>query len=109
MGDFNIDMLDKKSPTTKKLLDLIKPFGLRQLIKHPTRYSKDKNSSLDQIFTNSDFISNCGVCDINLSDHQMILTTQKKLKIFKTKCNFNGRSYRNYNKEEFQNKVCTAD
>ena len=39
----------------------------------------------------------------------MILTTRKKLKIVKTKCNFKCGSYRNYNKEEFQNKVCTAD
>ena len=73
MGDFNIDLLDRKNTSTKKLIDLTKPFGLRQLIKHPTRYSKDKNSILDLIYTNSDFIYDSGVCDVNLSDHQLIL------------------------------------
>ena len=109
MGDFNIDMLDKKNASTKKLLDFIKPFGLYQLIKSPTRYSKDKNSLLDNIFTNSDFISNSGVSDVNLSDHQLIIASRKKAKIVKKKCSFMGRSYRNYNKIAFQNDVTNAD
>ena len=109
MGDFNIDMLDKKNTSTKKLIDLLKPFGLRHLIKYPTRYSRDKNSILDNIFTNSDFINNCGVCDVNLSDHQLILLTRKKAKVIKDKCTFTGRSYRNYNLNNFQNKIMNAD
>ena len=109
MGDINIDMLDKKNISTKNLVELIKPFGLRQLIKTPTRYSKDKNSLLDVIFTNSDFISRCGVSDVNLSDHQLVLTTRKKIKIKKNKCTFTGRSYRNYNKNDFQNDIINAD
>ena len=109
MGDFNIDMLDKKNCFTKKLLDFIKPFGLHQLIKSPTRYSKDKNSLLDNIFTNSDIISNSGVSDVNLSDHQLIIATRKKAKIIKKKCSFTGTSYRNYNKIVFQDDVTNAD
>ena len=109
MGDINIDMLDKKNPSTKKFLELIKTFGLRQLIKLPTRFSSDKNSLLDVICTNSDFISNSGVGNVNLSDHQIILTTRKKAKIKKHKCTFTGRSYRNYNKDVFQNIVADAD
>ena len=109
MGDLNVDMLDKKNISTKKINDFIKPFGLRQLIKTPTRYSRDKNSMLDVIFTNSDVISNTGVCDVHLSDHQMILTTRKKAKIIKRKCTFTGRSYRNYDKDIFQTKLIDAD
>ena len=109
MGDLNIDMLDKKNISTKRIIELLKPFGLRQLIKSPTRYSNDKNSILDVIFTNSDFISNSGVGDVNLSDHQMILTTRKKVKIQNQKCAFTGRSYRNYNKDVFQISVADAD
>ena len=109
MGDFNIDLLDKKNPATKKLIDLTKPYGLRQLIKHPTRCSNDKNSILDLIFTNSDFIYDNGVCDINISDHQMILTTRRKISTKKMKCYFIGRSYRNYNKVNFQNKIRDSD
>ena len=44
MGDFNIDFLDKKTPLTKKLQEMIKQFGLRQLIKEPTCYSENNNS-----------------------------------------------------------------
>ena len=36
-----IELFEKKNPNTKTLLELIKTFGLRQLIKSPTRYSKD--------------------------------------------------------------------
>ena len=102
-------MLDKKNSSTKKVIELIKPYGLRQLIKSPTRYSNDKNSLIDVIFTNSDFISNSGVSDVNLSDHQLILTTRKKAKIKKVKCTFTGRSYRNYNRNVFQNEITNAD
>ena len=109
MGDLNVDMLDKKNSSTKKLIDCTKPFGLRQLIKTPTRYSENKNSILDVIFTNSDFICNTGVCDVHLSDHQMVLTTRKKEKIKKQKCNFTGRNYKNYNKDIFQVEVQNAD
>ena len=39
----------------------------------------------------------------------MILVTRKKVKIPKKKCSFVGRSYRNYNKDEFQEQICNAD
>ena len=73
----NVDMGDKKNPSTRKIIELMKPFGLCQLIKIPTRYSSAKNSTLDVIFTNSNFIGNTGVSDVSLSDQQMILTTRK--------------------------------
>ena len=109
IGDINIDMLDKKNSYTKRVIELMKPFGLRQLVKTPTRFSNDKNSLLDVIFTNSDFICNSGVGNVSLSDHQLILATRKKAKIKKRKCTFIGRSYRNYNKDVFQNIVADAD
>ena len=39
----------------------------------------------------------------------MILATRKKIHVKKNKCKFTGRSYRNYNKEEFQNEVRDSD
>ena len=109
MGDINIDFNDKKHPATKKLSSFIKPYGLNQIIKNTTRYSKDKNSIIDVFITNSNYISNSGVCDANISDHQMILLTRKKIKIPKKKCTFIGRSYRNYNKDDFQNSLREAN
>ena len=58
MGDLNIDILEKKNPNKKKLLELIKTFGLRQLIKTPTRYSKDKNSCITVILVGQMTIQN---------------------------------------------------
>ena len=102
MGDFNIDTLDKKNDSISKLLHMIKQHGLRQLIKEPTRFSANKNSLIDLLITNSDIVSKSGVANVNLSDHQMILLTRKKIKIIFKKSDFTGRSYRNYKKENFQ-------
>ena len=109
MGDVNIDMLDKQCESHRKFTTLVKSLGLYQLIKSPTRYSTTRNSLLDVCATYSDFIQQSGVCDVNLSDHQMILITQKKIKLPKKKCDFTGRSYRNYNKAEFQNLIKNAN
>ena len=105
----NIDMSDKQNESQKKFINFYKPRGLCQIIKSPTRFSSTKNSILDIFVTNSDFIKKCGVCDINLSDHQMILLTRKKSKIPPKKCTFMGRSYRNYNQDMFQDEIRNAD
>ena len=109
IGDMNVDMIDKQNEAYRKLIELTKPIGLRQLIKQPTRYSNARDSILDICFTNCDFIQKSGVCDINISDHQMILLTRKKKLKQKNKCTFTGRSYRNYSKNEFQDRVINAD
>ena len=103
MGDINVDFKDKKCILTKKGIAPYKPYGFNQIIKEPTRYSKDKESLIDVFITNSNYISNSGVCDVNISDHQMILLTRTKIKIPKRKISFEGRSYRKYDKNEFQN------
>ena len=109
MGDLNIDFMDKKDAKCRKLLDLIKPLGLRQIIKEPTRLTQGRNSCLDLCITNCDNISKSGVCDINISDHLPILLTRKRVKKVKKKCNFIGRSYRRYNKLVFQQLIRDAD
>ena len=109
MGDLNIDLLDMQNNSAKEIINLMKQLGLRQLIKEPTRYSPNKDSCLDLFFTNSDIIAKSGVCNINISDHQMILLTRKKAKFLKQKCNFRGRSYRNYNRDVFQEQIRRSD
>ena len=105
MGDYNIDVLNKKDVATIKLLDMIKQLGLRQLIKEPTHYSAIRDTCINLFITNSKIISHYGVSNVSLSDHQMILLTLKKLKIKKKKCDFTGRSYRNYNIDNFQSNL----
>ena len=81
MGDFNIDYLDKNSENTRKLKSCIKQFGIDQLINKPTRYSTLRDSCLDLICTNTDHIANSCVCNVNISDHEMVLVTKKKVQI----------------------------
>ena len=76
--------------------------GLRQLITEVTRYSPIKDSCLGLFFTNSDIISKVDVSNVDISDHQTIILTRKKPKFVKRKCDFIGRSYRNYSKDIFQ-------
>ena len=105
MGDLNIDFLDKNNVNHKKLLDMIKSLGLRQLIKEPTRVTINSSSCIDLFITNSDTISNVGVDDINISDHLLILCTRKKIKLPKKRCDFIGRSYRNYDVDILKGKL----
>ena len=84
---------------------IFKQYGLDQVINKPTRYSAQKDSCLDLICTNSDHISNVCVCNINLSDHEMVLITRKKVKIKQEKITFIGRSYKNYDKAKFSERL----
>ena len=81
MGDFNIDFLDEKDLKYTKIVEMIKPLGLRQLIKKPTRLTLDRNSCLDLFIMNCDNICKAGVCTVNISDHMPILLTRKRIKV----------------------------
>ena len=105
MGDLNLDLLDNTIKPAKDLISTLKQLGLRQLIKEPTQYSQNKDSCLDLFFTNSDIVARTGVCNVNISDHQIILLTRKKAKFNKLKCDFIGRSYRNHNVALFQDRI----
>ena len=109
MGDFNIDYLDKKSDNTKRLKRLLKQFGMDQFINKPTRYSELKYSCLDLICSNSDYIANHKVCDINISDHELVMITRKKISIKSEKVTFTGRYYKNYDKELFSENLQNQD
>ena len=52
--------------------------SLNQLIRSPTRVAKATSTLLDHILTNAnELVSNFGVLDIGLSDHQLIFCTIK--------------------------------
>ena len=72
MGDFNIDFLDKKTNDFKLITTLLRQVGLDIHIKEPTHHSKNRNSCLDQIVSNSNFIENSGVENYNISDHFLV-------------------------------------
>ena len=104
MGDVNINISKVTNKDSKDLINVFNSFGLKQLIKDTTRYGR-RNSCIDLIFTTSDYISDSGTMDLNFSDHQAVYVSRKKRKIEKKKISFKGRSYKNYNKEIFQDNL----
>ena len=101
LGDMNIDVSDKKAHDSKKLTAFILPNGLTNCIRNPTRYCSTKASCIDHIYTNSAMVSDSGVLDINISDHEMVYLVRKKVKTKVTSGEFSGRSYRNYDRDRF--------
>ena len=109
LGDVNIDCLDKKDDSSKKLLETMTQLGFINMIKTPTRFSDSKNSCIDHLYTNSDVIFKSGVLNVNISDHEMIYTIRKKVKQKSDKSEFSGRSYRNYNSAVFSEALNRLD
>ena len=98
LGDFNINLfqnnkyiLNKTNPvlpgvkTTHPLLKQYKhflsTFGLKQLIEKPTRITCETSTLIDHILTNSvKKISQYGIVNTGISDHQMIYCTRKLIR-----------------------------
>ena len=81
--------------------------GLKQLLTLPTRITKTSTYLLDHVLTNSaDRVSQFGVVDTGLSDHQLIYCTRK---ITRTKTNVHKyiktRSLKNYSQTLFLDKL----
>ena len=69
---------NKISSEAKKYLEFCKTFGLRQIIKSPTRVTPNTSTLINRILTSTnEKISQCGLINIGLSDHQMIFCTRK--------------------------------
>ena len=100
IGDFNVDYKDPTNPNTKLIKKWETQMSLSQIIKNTTRYSV-KNSTIDLIFTNCQKILSSGTLNLGLSDHEGIYITRKHVIAKKEKMEFFGRSYKNYNKDDF--------
>ena len=98
MGDFNLNYHNPNDPKTKQLMDFEQVTGLKQLIIKPTRGP----NCIDLLFTNSNDIADADVYPINISDHDMIYVTKKKACPKRKRISFQGRSYRNYDKDVLQ-------
>ena len=110
LGDFNVDYMNKKSPTFKKLQFFEKANSLDQKICTTTRNTKSSSSLLDIILTNMKHVKTAGTLDSFLSDHQPIFLLKKKGRsTAKSDLEFEGRSYRNYNKQVFQDGLLEHD
>ena len=105
LGDFNINVNNKESTEYEHLAHFQELTNLKQLITDNTR----ANSCIDLTFTNSDNILDCGVMDINISDHDLIFVINKKLHSKHMRVQFEGRSYKNYDKDIFVDELTNYD
>ena len=75
LGDFKMNLINNKKNVPngiKKYRECCSQHGLKQLITSPTRITMTTTSLLDHILTNSsERVSQSGVADVGLSDHQM--------------------------------------
>ena len=102
IGDFNIDYKNQKSPAYKKIRFFERANSLEQKICTTTRNTKTSSSILDIAFTNMKYVQTAGSLDSFLSDHQPIFLLKKKQRARgAAEQNFEGRSYRNYNRQKF--------
>ena len=108
LGDFNLNVLDKKSDEAKYVKWLEQATGLKQQIEGFPRYSNN-NSCIDLLFTNMVNNFTVNILDNNISDHQFIYLNRKHLPKPKDKLDFIGRSYKNYDSELFCNNLATLD
>ena len=124
LGDMNINILhqgknvlDAKSNTKsnstaitsicKHYMEFCSMFGLKQLIKSPTPITCNTATLIDHILTNStNKISQPGIIETGISDHQMIYCTRKiqRQKFNKHKY-IKCRSFKNYSTELFQEEL----
>ena len=79
LGDLNFDLLKKEETCyIKKYKEFCQMYGLKQIINQPTRITENSTTLLDHILTNSkDRISQHGIINTGLSDHQLIYCTRK--------------------------------
>lgn len=105
-GDLNIDLSKPKStPAVQAYNNFCREFSLSSVISSPTRYSLLGSSIIDVFLTDSSIVASHGVININISDHLAIYICLKKSKETYTSTCFRGRSYLNYNKHLFQQRL----
>ena len=97
-GNFNIDFAKKCSVGSTYIRRLTKRFSLDSLITEPTRPLYNE-AILDQILTNTKFIKASGT----IKTHTPIFINIKKPKQTFSKTTFTGRTYRNFNEDDFVN------
>ena len=113
LGDFNINLCAKSEPASKNLLSTMSLWGLKPFIKEATRLGwvngTLKGTCIDNIFSNSDVITEARVLLWNFSDHLVVTVTRKRQKTEHKKIPFIGRSYRDYVREDLQSELIDAD
>ena len=115
LGDININLLCDKQKIPmgiKKYREFCALQGLTQIIENATRVTETSSSLLDHILTNSkeEKISQSGILDIGISDHQLIFCTRKTLRPKTGEKTFIKIRYlKNYSKDKLLEDLSSCD
>ena len=110
-GDFNTDMLDPESRSTKFFhLNLLEPLGFTNVVKEPTRITESTSTLLDLfLVSNVDCVKKCNVVDIpGVSDHCLIYMAYNVCKPKYKPRTITKRCFKNFEKENFLNDIANA-
>ena len=103
LGDYNVNSLKSRSIEHRKLTDFCKRHCLNQLIKTPTYFQNAYNSSIDDILvSNKDYYYQYGTVATGTTDHLLIYTARKKLKVQPETCYIYGRTFSKFDPIMFQ-------
>ena len=111
LGDYNIDNLQTDNPDFKYLKrNIFEPLSLTQMVKSPTRVTKDTSRLIDLIITNSpDNIKFTDTADFaGVSDHKLVYCSYSLKKPKFTPQVVKRRDFRKFAKEKFISDVENA-
>lgn len=109
LGDFNINFCQingSDSFNNTKWTDMVSKFYLKQLIKSPTRVTKQSSSIIDHIYcTNADLVHSAFVSKLAISDHfpvccTLVKSNNRKRGIHKS---IKYRSFKHFDENFFRN------
>ena len=106
----HINLKSSSSALVNNYKEFCQKFSLTEIIKEPTGITSSTSTLFDHILTNSsEKVSQKGVIDVGISDHQLIYCTRK---IKRTKHNMHNqiqvRSLKKYSAEIFTNALKTV-
>ena len=109
LGDMNVNYQNKTSVNYKSLRFFSQSNGLTQHISTTTRNTDRSNALIDLTLSNSKLISSAGTLNHYISDHQPIYAIHKKSRDSRGTAKFEGRSYRNFDKQKFRESLGSID
>ena len=108
MGDFNVNFL--KQDEHKDFKALVRLYGFTQVIKRPTRISKDTSTLINLILVNNQaIISESGVFPMSISDHDMVGCIRKLHNTKFAHRIINCRNYSSYDPQLMKEDFKTVD
>ena len=111
MGDIKIDTHDIQHPGYTKLISFCDVFGLSNLVKDKTCFTKNHSSSIDVMLTNKPkCFQNTSVFETGLSDFHGLVSTFMKIHIPRLKPKIvKYRSYKKFDSDKFLQDVKNTD